>query len=82
MTTPGFSRAPDAIERQFVIACSRRVLARTELARAQAAVEEAEAALLTAEQNKLMRERHIDLCDRQITGLLDEALAADQPANA
>ncbi len=54
----------------------RRTHATQELHRAIADVEQAEQALLRAEQEVLLRERHVAMCDRSIEGLLDEELHA------
>ncbi len=74
--TDSFSRDHDTIREQFVIACGRRTHATQELHRAIADVEQAEQALLRAEQEVLLRERHVAMCDRSIEGLLDEELHA------
>lgn len=74
MIPDGFARDPDTIRQQFVMAASRRRLATQELHRAQAVVEQAEQALMRAEQEVLVRERRVELCDRSITALLDERL--------
>lgn len=64
------------VDQALTIAASRRAHILTELRNAKAAVEEAEDDLLAAEQVVLLRERHLDLSDREITGLLDERLRA------
>jgi hypothetical protein len=74
-----FTRPTLSVDRALVMACSRRTRILTELRNAQTAVEDAEAGLLAAEQVKLMRERHLQIADREITGLLDERLRSVEP---
>lgn len=79
MATDPFTRTTTDVDRALVMACSRRTAAANELRNADTEVERCEHALLGAEQARLMRERHVDLCDRQITGLLDERLRSTHP---
>lgn len=83
MTMPkdAFTRPTESVDRALVMATNRRVLAMQELVKAQTQVDDCEAGLLAAEQVKLLRERHVDLCDRQITGLLDERLRSLEPGD-
>jgi hypothetical protein len=68
----GFTRCIADVDRALIIAASRRTLALQQHDAAVGAVEAAERALLQAEQNRLLRERHIEMCDRSIDGLLAE----------
>lgn len=72
----GFTRPIETVDQALVIACSRRTRVLQELRNAKTAVDDAEAALLAAEQVLLLRERHLELADREVTGLLDERLRA------
>jgi hypothetical protein len=76
MASDGFTRCIEDVDRALVIATSRRTLAVQELNRAHATVDQAEQALMRAEQEKLLRERHVEMCDRSIAGLLDERIRA------
>jgi hypothetical protein len=74
MASDGFTRCIEDVDKALTIATSRRALALQERGRAEDAVQAAERELLRAEQNRLLRERHVELCDKSITGLLDERL--------
>jgi rRNA-processing protein FCF1 len=77
-----FSRELDTVTSQLVMAASRRAAAIAARSRADAAVTEAVANLDAALIERAMRDRHVDLCTRQIDGLLDERLRskATEPA--
>jgi hypothetical protein len=74
MPDPGFTRPVETVDRALTIAADRRAYILSELGKAKAQVEEFEAGLLAAEQAVLLRERHLELNDREVTGLLDERL--------
>jgi hypothetical protein len=68
----GFQRAIETVDQQLVMAASRRTAAIAARDQADAALIEALSLVEVCEQELGMRARHVDLCDRQIDGLLDE----------
>jgi hypothetical protein len=67
MADDGFTRPTQTVDQALTMACSRRT----------AAINNRDAALLRATQadtDVMTYERHIEMCDRQISGLLDERL--------
>jgi rRNA-processing protein FCF1 len=77
-----FARELDTVTSQLVMAASRRAAAIAARNQADAAVTEAVANLDAALIERAMRDSHVDLCTRQIDGLLDERLRskASEPA--
>lgn len=75
-----FTRPIETVDRALTIAASRRAHILTELRKAQTAVDDAEAGLLAAEQVLLLRERHLEIANREVEGLLDERLRAREAA--
>lgn len=69
MPDPGFARDPDTIDQALTVMCDCR-------ARAIANRDAAIAAIETAERDVLLYESDVAMCDKRITGLLDERLAA------
>ena len=69
MTADGFTRPVETVDQALVIAASRRTLAVQNR-------DNAIAAAAKADSDVLIYERHIEMCDRAITGLLDERLRA------
>lgn len=75
-----FTRPVETVDRALTIAASRRAHILAELRNAKTAVDDAEAGLLAAEQVLLLRERHLDIANREVEGLLDERLRAREAA--
>jgi hypothetical protein len=76
-----FHRGLHTVQQQLVMAASRRAAAIAARDQAEATVDEAIANLDAALIERAMRDRHVDLCTRQIDTLLDERLtygASDQ----
>lgn len=69
---PKFVRPLRVIDEQLTMASSRRAAAIAARDQADAALLDALAGVEACEQELDMRARHVDLCDRQIDGLLDE----------
>ena len=67
-----FSRAPDRIHAEFLVACNRKVAAQANL---DAAIEAAK----RADDEVLRYEWHLELIGRQITSLLDELNRSRKP---
>lgn len=69
-----FTRPVETVDQALTIACSRRTHILAELRNAREAVQDAEAGLMAAEQVVLMRERHLQIANKEVEGLLDERL--------